>query len=302
MVRPVDFGFNEQTGKDNEFQHRPSKHQSNQITQSALAEFDAMVEQIRKYQIEVLLLTKEHTEQTLPDAIFPNNWFSTRNDGKLFIYPMKTANRRAEVQIEPLTKLLVSANYKLTDIVDLRQKMNDRLVLEGTGSLIFAHSEGRLFAAHSERCNSHALEFYASEYGYQLTSFDSLSQNGQPIYHTNVLMSCGRNFAVIATSVIADQKQRKQTINELEQSVEDIITITETQMAQSFCANILQLEDKNQQPAIVMSNSAYKGFNRQQVKLLEKHGSLIVCNIPTIEHIGGGSARCMIAENFLTQY
>ena len=50
-----------------------------------------------------------------------------------------------------------------------------------------------------------------------------------------------------------------------------------------------------------MSDSAYNGFTNDEIAILERHGSLVCCPIPTIEYIGGGSARCMIAENFLPE-
>jgi hypothetical protein len=153
-------------------------------------------------------------------------------------------------------------------------------------------------AAISERCHLAAVEAYAEMFRYRLVTFDTQSSNGSPIYHTNVLMSCGVDFAVITDSVIATQ-QRNNLLHDIEENIGDVMTISEEQMALSFCGNILQLEDNDQQPVIALSNSAYSGFNTEQKKFLENKGSLAVCNIPTIERIGGGSTRCMLAENFL---
>jgi len=306
MVRPHDFGFNEQTGSDNAFQHRPeSVAEGQSIRKSAMLEFEKMVNILRKAGVEVLILDKPVTSTSLPDAVFPNNWFSTTADGRLFLYPMKTLNRQAEVQQVELQALFEENHYELKDVIDLRtiwladgQPMK---ALEGTGSLIFHHPTGTIFAAMSERCNKAELEYFADKYNYQVFSFASNSQAGLPIYHTNVLMSCGENFAVITEQILVDDSASAIAMESLRASVDDIVTITEQQMADSFCGNILQLCDNNNQPIIVMSESAFNGFTTVQLAVLEQHGSLIICPIPTIEYIGGGSARCMIAENFLAK-
>ncbi|WP_168204012.1 arginine deiminase-related protein [Aliikangiella coralliicola] len=299
MVRPTDFGYNEQTGQDNEFQNKPVDSQANEITQKALGEFSQMVEQLESHGIEILILEKQQTTQKLPDAIFPNNWFSTREDGNIFIYPMKTPNRRAEIQIEPLQNSLKSKGYTIKNVIDLRQEFTSDSFLEGTGSLIFHHPTGQVFAALSERCHQSALIQFADKYQYQLSTFETSTASGKPVYHTNVLMSCGESFAVIAESVLKESSSNRTSMLQLTDTVTDLISISEQQMTENFCGNIIQVKNKQQQSCIIMSSSAHSGFSNSQRKQLEKHGELIVCDIPTIEHIGGGSARCMVAENFL---
>jgi hypothetical protein len=300
MVRPVDFAFNEQTGLDNEFQHRPTPSEQAVISQKVMAEFEQSIQCLQALGIEVLILEKQHTDKHLPDAVFPNNWFSTRADDRLIIYPMKTENRRDEVQIPQLKDLVCDAGYKLAKVVDLRRQYSTEVALEGTGSLIFHHPSNHLFAALSERCQKQALTSYADEFGYQLVQFNTASAQGSPIYHTNVLMSCGEDFAVITEEVISTGDNKK-VLSSLSECLNDIIIITEEQMSRNFCGNILQLIDPKGQSVIALSKSAYLGFSASQRKRLEKHGSLAICEIPTIERIGGGSTRCMLAENFLTK-
>jgi len=211
---------------------------------------------------------------------------------------MKTANRQAEVQVTQLQQLFEKYRYRINHLIDLRQTGR---VLEGTGSLIFHHPESTIYAAISERCNKHELEQYASKFQYEALSFSSQSQAGSPIYHTNVLMSCGEQFAVICDSVLQSNEDSRAVMERLYDKMKDVIIITEQQMTDNFCGNILQLSDNNNQPVIIMSESAFNGFTPQQIKIIEKHGSIIACPIPTIEYIGGGSARCMIAENFLVK-
>ncbi|WP_444995055.1 arginine deiminase-related protein [Aliikangiella sp. IMCC44359] len=301
MVQPLDFGYNEQTSTDNEFQHKPTDISDKQIQLSALNEFNQMRQRLEDKGIEVIVLKKSHTQITLPDAVFPNNWFSTRQDGKLFIYPMKTLNRQAEVQIDELSQSLEEHGYLIKQTIDLRENTQPNEILEGTGSLVFHHQTGQAFAALSERCSKKLLLSFCQKYGYQSHMFNTASQQGIPIYHTNVAMSCGKHFVVIAKNIINQTETNRNVIKTLKDTFDDLIPISNEQMSQSFCGNIIQLQNTLGQPLIVMSESALKGFTHSQKKCLEKHGELIGCHIPTIEHIGGGSARCMIAENFLPQ-
>jgi len=298
MVQPIDFGYNEQTGEDNEFQNRPSSHQITSVRDQANKEFEQSVEILTNAGIELLILDKSHTEKALPDAIFPNNWFSTQTSGNLIIYPMKTPNRQDEVQVPQLIALANKNNYEVSNTIDLRQSFNDRNPLEGTGSLIFHHPSNHLFAAISERCSEPSLESFANQFGYELFKFETNSQRGNPIYHTNVLMSCGEDFAVITKEIIKPTQQ-EYLLNVLSDCVNETLIISEQQMSESFCGNILQVKDNNNQPVIILSDSAYKGFTSSQIKQLERHGNLVILPIPTIEKVGGGSARCMLAENFL---
>jgi len=298
MVQPIDFGYNEQTGEDNEFQNRPSSHQITSVREQANKEFEQSVEILTSAGIDLLVLGKSHTDKTLPDAVFPNNWFSTQSNGNLIIYPMKTQNRQDEVQVSQLITLANKNNYQVKETIDLRQSFDEKKPLEGTGSLIFHHPSNRLFAAISERCVESSLENFANQFGYELFKFETTSQQGSPIYHTNVLMSCGEDFAVITKDIIS-LSQQEYILNGLSDCVNEILIINEQQMTENFCGNILQLKDNDNQPIIVLSSSAYKGFTPRQIKQLEQQGSLIILPIPTIEKVGGGSARCMLGENFL---
>lgn len=298
MVCPLDFAFNEQTGLDNEFQHQPTVSEQGSVSRKVMDEFESSIQVLQSLNIETLILGKQHTDKRLPDAVFPNNWFSTRANGQIVVYPMKTENRQNEVQVPQLKALVNAAGYEVSEVVDLRAQFPDGTALEGTGSLIFHHPTNQLFAAISERCQLQALITYAENFGYQLVKFNTTSTRGTPIYHTNVLMSCGVNFAVITEPVI-NGEDKKHVMQKLSDCVDDIIIISEAQMSLNFCGNILQLKDNDEQPVIAFSQSAYNGFTPAQRKTLERHGSLAICEIPTIERIGGGSTRCMLAENFL---
>ncbi|MGX5202637.1 arginine deiminase-related protein [Aliikangiella sp. IMCC44632] len=296
MVKPNDFGYNPETGVDNEFQNKPSAGAAQEVTQLALNEFDQMVNRLIKAGIEVIVLDDTSNKIKIPDAVFPNNWFSTTSQGDLIIYPMKTDNRRAEVKIQPLSQLLSSAAYQINQTIDLRHQLDG--ILEGTGSMVFHHPSKQLFAAISERCEQSSLLKFSQQFGYQLHSMLANGASGAPIYHTNVVMSCGEDFAVVASPTLVNESVRQNVLEYLNETVTDVIEISQQQMSESFCGNIIQLKTA-QSKIIAMSESALQGFSPQQRKTLEKHGELVSSNISTIEHIGGGSARCMIAENFL---
>jgi len=299
MVKPVDFGFNPQTAADNTFQQKPTQSVQ-QIQHQAMQEFEQAQKVLQKLAIDIITLDKSPSKVTQPDAIFPNNWFSTNSKGQLTIFPMKTPNRQHEIQIENLIAQLHKQGYQVTETYDLRQILKQQQILEGTGALVFHHPTKQVYSAISERCVASAVEQYSQQLGYQSVQFNTSSQLGNPVYHTNVVMSCGQDFAVLADSVISNE-QRHNVIQQLENCVNDLLLISEQQMGQYFCGNLLQLVDSKGQPVIALSRSAYKGFSGEQKHCLEKHGSLAVLGIETIEQVGGGSARCMLAENFLAK-
>ncbi len=296
MVPPADFHFNEETAQDNEFQHKTDEPHY-LIKESAIEEFNLMVNQLRDHHLEVLLLNKKHGDPEMPDGVFPNNWFCTRPDGSIDIFPMKTENRRQEVRIEALNHLLQHNGYKVSQANDFRYG-HERL-LEGTGAMVFDHRNKKAYASLSDRCNQQVFHQYCQERGYQPIAFHSVSSKGTPFYHTNIMMSIGEQFAAVCLDSIKDQGERETVINSLRQDNKTIIDLEHEQVEHSFCANILQLRNQRNEPLIVLSQAAFNGFDKKQRQQLEAQGRPIPCDIKTIESVGGGSARCMIAENFL---
>lgn len=302
MVRPVDFTYNEETAVDNRFQHRPENLQT--VTQSALLEFANMVEKLRAAGIKVLVLEEadqlaQQPRTLTPDAVFPNNWFSTSVDGELIIYPMYTQNRRAERRVEDLSKLLIDQGLQVSKLQWVAGEDEGDKILEGTGAIVIDHLQQRLYATQSERCHPEKLAYFSQQQGYRESYlFQTQDPSGEAIYHTNVMMSIGEQFAVICDECFVDQAQYQQVKKSLAIQRE-VIEISYQQMSEHFCGNILQLKNDKGEPVIVMSQSAYQGFSDEQRTKLAKYGQLIPCDISTIENIGGGSARCMIAEVFL---
>ncbi len=293
MVRPHDFAWNEQTASDNEFQHRPSD--AEQTRQTALSEFAAAVSLLQRAGVRVLVLEPDPDRAPQPDAVFPNNWFSCWPDGRVYLYPMRTANRRREVRPQALQNLFATLPYR-AEFIDVPAAPG--LALEGTGALVFDHRHRRVYAARSERCDSLLAQQHAQQLGYDLMAFDTRSSAGRAFYHSNVVISVGEHFAVIASEALSLSAERERVMQQLSQDKRDVIDISLTQAEHAFCANVLQLATLQGERVIAMSQTAFDGFTATQRERLQSHGRLLPLPIPTIEKVGGGSARCMLAEVF----
>ena len=95
MVRPANFGYNEETAANNAFQTLDNSISLDEIKDKARAEFDAFVDMLRHRAVNVVV-ADDSPVPIKPDAVFPNNWFSTSPSGTVNIFPMYAANRRAE--------------------------------------------------------------------------------------------------------------------------------------------------------------------------------------------------------------
>ncbi len=294
MVRPVDFAFNSQTGVDNEFQHQLPLS-SEEITKRALAEFAAAVENLESCGVEVMVLEKAPDAEQTPDAVFPNNWIATDSKGNLYLFPMRTENRRKEVRPEAAKALLLSHHLKVANIIEVG--MDDDQILEGTGAIVFDHKLRLAYAALSDRCHEPLLNQYCQQIDYQPMSFRSHSSNGKAIYHTNVIMSVGRDFVVACTAAIVEA-DRQRFIEAVQRSNKKLIDITMEQMEQAFCGNILELKNREGERILALSKSAWEGFSDPQRAFFSARMQPCVSDIETIETIGGGSMRCMLAEVF----
>lgn len=299
MVRPYDFGFNEETGLDNEFQCQPVGMTEAQVNAAAMREFSTMVANLQNLGVNVLVLERSnHTWIKTPDAVFPNNWFSTEPSGTVVVYPMFAENRRAEKRVEDIEELFLTNGYEVRNILNIG-RMNEReAILEGTGSMVIDHESGVVYAAESRRCHPRQFHNFVQARHYtEGILFRTQSSNGRPIYHTNVMMSIGKGYVVICADCI-EEDDRERVLSRLSENHE-IITISMEQMEQHFCGNILQVRNSLGERLIVMSRRAYEGFGPEKREDLGRFGTLVPVDIDTIEQIGGGSARCMMAEIFL---
>jgi hypothetical protein len=214
---------------------------------------------------------------------------------------MLTPNRRLERQADIAESVFEPAGFKVSNLVDLTHYENKNMILEGTGSLVLDRKNNCVFAAESERTNKTIFEEYCSVRNITENNrifFHADDELGNPIYHTNVMMSIGDGFAVLCDECISDYKERNIVLDKLGELGLEIITISYKQLA-SFCGNIINLSSKSGDSLIVMSETAHNAFSPSQIAIIEKYGKVLAVNIENIEKIGGGSARCMIAEIFL---
>lgn len=295
MVRPASFQFNSETAVSNAFQKNINYLSPESILEKAKEEFDAFVNKLRLNKIEVLVI-QDTILPTKPDAIFPNNWISMGTDGKVFLFPMCTPNRRLERRKSILDEL--NDKFKIIEISDISDSEHKEIFLEGTGSIIFDHINKTAYACISPRTNEELFKSHCQEIGYTPICFYSSDKNDLLVYHTNVMLTIGIDFAIICAETIKEMNERNRVLNTLKNGGKQVIEITEDQMNQ-FAGNMLQLKNKDGQLFLVMSNSAFTCLTDMQLKQIEPLTKILSVNIPTIETIGGGSARCMMAEIFL---
>ncbi|HOY96838.1 MAG TPA: arginine deiminase-related protein [Catalimonadaceae bacterium] len=295
MVRPVDFAFNEQTAADNEFQNVLTDRN---VGAEALAEFDGAVALLRAEGVQVLIVEKDPASSSMPDAVFPNNWFGTDELGNVHVFPMKTENRRAETsQLTQALSLLKNQGLEVSQIQDWTKNLGDGAVMEGTGSLILDRVNKIVYAALSERTQKEPTLQFARETGYDAVLFHTQSSKGAPYYHTNVVMSIGEKMALVCLDCIPDPMEREWVRTSLDET-HHVLAISREQLEKGFCGNLLQVQDGNGNPVTVLSSTAYSMLTESQKKELETFGKLLPVPIPTIEAVGGGSIRCMMAEIF----
>lgn len=288
MVRPAFFGFNDQTAATNFFQ---LNQQVDDVLRTAVVEFDNMVEVLKTNGIEVLVF-EDNAADVKPDAIFPNNWFSTHKN-KMYLYPMLAPNRRLERRQDIIKKLKKEGGYKT--IVDLSDYENQNVFLEGTGSMIFNHHSKKIYAGLSPRTHKPLVKKMADELNYEPVLFTANDENGNAIYHTNVMLTIGNGFAVLCLESITKEEDKRHVIKNLNADGLEIFEINFEQM-QNFCGNMLQLTNNKGEPVLVMSQQAKNNLSPLMLSIIQRFTKIVVVNIPTIETIGGGGARCMMGE------
>ena len=290
MIRPVKFGFNEQTAGSNSFQNTANEAEAATVQQKALEEFDAFSDLLISSGIDVLIYNDTDSPHT-PDSIFPNNWISFHENSQLVLYPMLAENRRMERREDIISEF----KKKESIVIDLRSFESKSRFLEGTGSIVFDYDHKIAYANISARTDKHLFEQLCKQLEYESVSFKAVDMNGADIYHTNVLMCVGQGFAVLCKDCIPDKNDLNKVTASLKDSGHEIISISYDQM-NSFAGNMYELFNFTGERFIVMSEQAYRSLIPEQIKRLEQYGKLLHTPLYTIEKHGGGSARCMIAE------
>jgi hypothetical protein len=289
MIRPHRFYPNPETAADNAFQQAVAAGELPAVSAEAQAEFDRAVETLRDAGVTVHVVDDTATPEK-PDAVFPNNWFSTHHDGRVALYPMYSAARRLERRHDVIDEL--RKHYRISGVVDYSACETDGRCLEGTGSLVLDHVNKIAYASLSQRTHAEVLKQFCSDFGYEPVTFRSQSDDGRPIYHTNVMMCVGSGFALAGLQTIPDQAEREGVQNLLEAHGKEVIELTAEQITE-FAGNAIELHNEREK-LLVLSARAAAALEDEQREAIERHARLIPLSLPTIE-LAGGSARCMIA-------
>jgi hypothetical protein len=299
MIRPVAFRMNEQTAVNNYYQKVLDGLLPATVNLKAQQEFDAFVEKLKSVGVDVTVFDDTLNPDT-PDSIFPNNWISFHENGDVALYPMFADNRRKERR-EEILDVLEEKGFQIENIVDYTSAEEDGFFLEGTGSLLLDRVNGVAYCALSPRADEELFIEFCEDFDYAPVLFEAFQTvNGERklIYHTNVMMCLGENFAVICADCIDDKKERKMVLDSLKKENKEVVLITEAQV-DNFAGNMLEVRGADDKRYLIMSSAAHQSLTDKQILQLEKHAEILSSSLDTIEACGGGSARCMMAEIFL---
>jgi|TARA_B110000263_G_scaffold230789_1_gene225562 hypothetical protein len=296
MVRPCHFFSNPQTAASNRFQGQSVLSKKEQQSR-ATKEFDNFVIILEAAGIEVIQFDDTAIPET-PDAIFPNNWVSFHHNGSVVIYPMEAKNRRTERRIDIIDALSMHYNFQVTETLNLTHYEKHDKFLEGTGSMVMDHNNRIIYACRSSRTNLEVVSDLSKKLNYSTITFDATDRFGDPIYHTNVMMSVGNKLAIICLDTINLIEEKNSLLKSLKANNTEVLLLSIPQM-EAFAGNMLALESSSGEPLLVMSEQAKESLDEKQIICIEKYAKIISAPLNSIEASAGGSARCMLAEIYL---
>ena len=297
MIRPAGFDWNPETAASNRFQRDGGAREPGATGALAVAEFDALASALRATGVATHALD-EPAGRPCPDAVFPNNWVSFHHDGTVVLYPMMAPSRRLERRPELLAELEQRGGYAVSRLLDLTHHELSGRFLEGTGSVVFDHAGRAAYACLSPRTNADVLGELCDEIGYQPVTFEATDADGVSIYHTNVLLSIGRRSVIVCAEALP-AGQRAPLLERLRATGREVVAIDRAQMA-AFAGNVLELGTRDGGAVLAMSARALRSLGMSTLERLQACVRQVVAvPVPTIETLGGGSVRCMLAEVFL---
>ena len=295
MIRPANFQYNVETAASNDYQKNITTISQNEINEMAQIEHDVFVQRLQENGIEVILARDTETP-IKPDAIFPNNWISMHEDGRIFLFPMKNTNRSFERRSDIVD--LIKSKFVVSEVIDMSHYEQEDIALEGTGSIVFDHVHQIAYACISPRTDQVLFEKYCAMINYKPVVFYAYDHQGKLIYHTNVVMCVGDGFVVISMNAISDTHEKEMLLQQFKESNLTCIDLTSEQLNFNFAGNMLEVKNKEGKKFLVMSERAFKSLTTHQKETLENFTNILPVPIYMIEDIGGGSARCMMAEIF----
>ena len=293
MVEPSGFGANPETADDNAFQVAAEDGDAAEaIAEHAAGEFRALADALEERGIEVVRFSgAAEGDGASPDAVFPNNWFSTHPDGSWVLYPMKAPSRRRERSAAVVEWL----RERYGTPVDLTSAEHAGRFLEGTGSLVIDEPARVVYASASSRTDRELVEAWAARFGYRPIVFGARDRDGRVVYHTNVVLTLGTGYAIACVAAIEPPEAQREVLEALAHSARVVVEITLEQL-HAFCANALEVENAEGRRLLIMSSRAWRALSPEQRAVIEQFVEIVHVELDTIETHGGGSARCMLAE------
>lgn len=289
MIRPHAFESNPETQADNAFQKNTPAADRALLAQRAYEEVTQAAQTLTQAGVRVHLF-EDHGEHNTPDSVFPNNWFSTHAGGHIALFPMYSPNRRRERRHDVIE--LLKAHYRVQDVIDYSGLEPDGLFLEGTGAMVLDHISRVAYVCRSQRAHPIVLERFATHFNFEPMAFDATDPQGKAIYHTNVLMCIGTDFALVGSALIPDPDRRAQVQTRLAETGRVLIELSAYQITE-FCGNAMELQTPTG-PVVALSSRALAALHPAQIETIERSARLLPLHIPTIE-LAGGSVRCMLA-------
>jgi hypothetical protein len=295
MIRPAHFGFNAQTAASNRFQRHPGGAST---AESAGREFTALARALESAGVGTCVI-EDTADPIKPDAVFPNNWVSFHDDGTVVLYPMQAVNRRLERRLDALAAVARELRFCCRHLLDLSAEEQRGRYLEGTGSLVLDHIGRVAYACRSPRTDESLAREWAQAMHYDIEIFDAVGADGTPIYHTNVMLAIGARCAVLCSEAVA-ARDRERIRTRLRDGDRALIEIGYAAMSE-FAANVLELRTPAAagaaQSLLVLSSRARAAFEPAQLaRIGEGVDRILEVSIPTVETVGGGGVRCMLAE------
>ena len=293
MIRPHRFALNPETAADNAFQSVDATDPA-AIAAKALSEFDDVVARLTAEGVRIHVFD-DFGERDTPDSVFPNNWFSTHHGGHVALYPMYSPSRRRERRPDVIEML--KSRYRVQEVVDFSGLEVDGLYLEGTGAMVLDHLERVAYVSSSHRADPIVLERFCTLFGFEPMAFDTADEHGQPIYHTNVIMSIATDYVIICLEMLTNPARRTEVAERLAATGRELIVLSREQVSE-FAGNALEMTGAGHR-VLALSTRAAAALTAEQRAVIARSATLLPLNIPTIER-AGGSVRCMIAGIHLT--
>jgi hypothetical protein len=288
MVRPHRFWPNPFTIADNAFQAEEPSATPDRVAAAAYSEVTALARALERVGVSVHLFDDKGAE--LPDSVFPNNWISTHEDGRIALYPMYSPNRRGERRPDVIRAL--RAQFKVSSIYDYSVLEDDEIFLEGTGAMVLDHVNRAAYIARSFRANDQAVSRVCRDLGYDPLLFSTIDRRKVPIYHTNVMLSVGTSCALVGLETVPDKEERDRLRSQLESTGRTLVELSHEQIDE-FAGNAIEVKGSAGH-FLVMSERARRSLRADQVAAIETNAAILAVPVPTVE-LAGGSVRCMIA-------